>query len=72
MKYIDGEWELRHRGVLHGRVTRMYEDGTHEMSVHLDIRTGELLKKPHKLVKVQGYYEICLEEDGFDMSTKVI
>jgi hypothetical protein len=67
MKYIDGEWDLRHKGRSHGTVTRMYEDGSHEMSVHLDMTTGDLLRKPHKLVKVQGYYEICLEEDGFEI-----
>ena len=57
------DYDLRHKGTLHGTVHTDEDTGEIiELSVHLDIRTGELLKQPHDLVKVMGFYEVVLRE----------
>jgi hypothetical protein len=50
---------LMHNGRLHGYVTS--DDGENlEMSVHLDIPTGELLEKRKSIEKRGDHYEILL------------
>ena len=54
---------LMHKGVNHGHVNSIDEDGNMDMSVHMDMTTGRLLEKPHMIVRMLGYYEIVLSED---------
>ncbi len=55
-------WDLLHNGVKRGEVTKVNEDGSMEMDIHLDTKTGELLEKAHEIRKVMGSYHIILKE----------